>query len=259
MNSIVSYSPVSANQAVFDLLDLDNFTGKRMLDVGAGEGYFIKKIGDFLTYKNTYSLPDHLFACDLNPHNFKDDRIPCQYMNFNQPLPYPDNFFDYTVSIEVIEHLENQFSFISELVRITKPGGKVIVTTPNLLNINSRLKYFYSGFTLLFDPLPLDEKNEVHTTGHIHPVTLYYLFYIFHHSGLRKITLHTDRVKRSGLFYLLPFYPIIKTFFFLYRLKDEQKKKRCFEGKRHDFSFAQTPLNAFVPETIILSGEKSPD
>jgi hypothetical protein len=101
--------------------------------------------------------------------------------------------------VEVVEHLEDQFHFARELHRVTRPGGRAIVTTPNLLNLNSRLRFLANGFWLLFDPLSLSSRDPVHTAGHIHPVTAYYLAYLFYRAGFRDVRLHTDRHKRSAM------------------------------------------------------------
>ncbi|MFN3780725.1 MAG: methyltransferase domain-containing protein [Candidatus Kapaibacteriota bacterium] len=45
-------------------------------------------------------------------------------------LPFKDNTFDCVVASEVVEHLEEPRKFISELLRIVAPNGKVILTTP---------------------------------------------------------------------------------------------------------------------------------
>lgn len=48
-----------------------------------------------------------------------------------EALPAEDGAFDVAVSVDVQEHLENPGAFLRELVRITRPGGHVVVTTPN--------------------------------------------------------------------------------------------------------------------------------
>lgn len=54
-----------------------------------------------------------------------------QVIDANQPLPFEDNQFDLIWSSEVIEHLADPAQTLTELRRITKPGGEIILTTPN--------------------------------------------------------------------------------------------------------------------------------
>ncbi len=49
--------------------------------------------------------------------------------SFNH-LDYPDRFFDRIVSIDCLEHIEDPIVFTHELHRITKLGGRVIITIP---------------------------------------------------------------------------------------------------------------------------------
>ncbi len=46
-------------------------------------------------------------------------------------LPYPDASFDRVITIDVHEHLDAPNAFNSEVHRVTKPGGQVIMTVPN--------------------------------------------------------------------------------------------------------------------------------
>ncbi|RYC71116.1 MULTISPECIES: class I SAM-dependent methyltransferase [Spirosoma] len=45
--------------------------------------------------------------------------------------PLPDNTFDFIVTFQVIEHIENDDLFIREAHRVLKPGGKLLLTTVN--------------------------------------------------------------------------------------------------------------------------------
>ena len=54
-------------------------------------------------------------------------------------LPIADDESDVTVAVETIEHLENPRAFMRQLTRITRPGGIVVVTTPNQLSALSLL------------------------------------------------------------------------------------------------------------------------
>jgi len=99
-------------------LDLvKNGEGKIALDLGCRDGYWSKKLEE-LGYEVT--------AADI-----ESDYPKCQFINANKTFPFSDNRFDLVWSTEVIEHLENPEFSLSEMKRILKPGGKIILTTPN--------------------------------------------------------------------------------------------------------------------------------
>jgi SAM-dependent methyltransferase len=54
-------------------------------------------------------------------------------------VPLPDGFADVVAAVETIEHLENPRAFARELTRLARPGGWVVVTTPNQLSLLSKL------------------------------------------------------------------------------------------------------------------------
>lgn len=60
-------------------------------------------------------------------------------------LPLADGAADVTAAVETIEHLDNPRAFMRELARITKPGGWVVVTTPNQLSALSLLTLIAKG------------------------------------------------------------------------------------------------------------------
>lgn len=57
----------------------------------------------------------------------------------------PDSAGDVVASVETIEHLENPRALVRELVRLAKPGGWVIITTPNQLSFSSLACLFLKG------------------------------------------------------------------------------------------------------------------
>ncbi len=50
------------------------------------------------------------------------------------PYPFEDNEFDLIVSRHVVEHIPDVMAFITELYRITKPGGRIKLVTPHYTN-----------------------------------------------------------------------------------------------------------------------------
>jgi SAM-dependent methyltransferase len=49
-------------------------------------------------------------------------------------LPFPNGRFDAIVAMGVIEYLESDAKALDELVRVLRPGGRIVVTTPNLIS-----------------------------------------------------------------------------------------------------------------------------
>jgi SAM-dependent methyltransferase len=48
-------------------------------------------------------------------------------------LPHASEQFDLAIAIEVIEHVEHKARFVSEILRVLRPGGRLFLTTPNPL------------------------------------------------------------------------------------------------------------------------------
>jgi SAM-dependent methyltransferase len=96
-------------------------------------------------------------------------------------LPLDDAAADATAAVEVIEHLENPRAFCRELVRVTKPGGWVVVTTPNQVSMLSLLTLLLKGRFSAFQ----DNAYPAHRTALL-PIDL---VRIGRECGLRDIAL----------------------------------------------------------------------
>ena len=180
----------------------------KILDVGAGKGSFAHTLGGL--YEGAGLVPkEHLFACDVDPTSFQYGAIDCQALGSDGILPFETDTFDVVLSIEVVEHVEDQFLFMRELRRVAKPGALVVVTTPNTHNINSRVRNLTWSFPLLYDPLPLSSHDAKHLGGHIHPISPYFLCYNASRAELESIEIFGDRRKRSAYGLLLFFGPLV--------------------------------------------------
>jgi SAM-dependent methyltransferase len=58
----------------------------------------------------------------------------------SEPYPFDESSADAVVSIETIERVENPRALIREMARIVRPGGWIVVTTTNQLNIPGKLR-----------------------------------------------------------------------------------------------------------------------
>ncbi|MFM2061310.1 MAG: hypothetical protein RLZZ507_980 [Cyanobacteriota bacterium] len=105
--------------------------GGVLVDVGCGSGRLWSFVGNL---SNRYIGVDVIRYPDLPA---EIEFVPLNLDTGKAPLP--DSFADVVCAVETIEHLENPRAFVRELVRLAKPGGLVIVTTPNQLSLLSKL------------------------------------------------------------------------------------------------------------------------
>ena len=233
MATIKASSHRSTNEQVFKIITSEDILGKRILDVGAGKGYMAQLLGKHVQKKGG-SPSEIITACDLFPEYFSYEEIACKKMEFVNELPFHDGIFNVAYAIEVIEHLKNPYDFIQEMFRVVKPGGRVIITTPNILNLASRLSYLLTGFFELFSPLSFDRKDARHQWGHIMPLNAYYLNHAMRTCGCRKTELYIDRLKRSSLFLFLLLLPVLKISSFWYSQRLRRKKPVIYQDNKQE-------------------------
>lgn len=97
----------------------------RLLDIGCGTGAFRRVIADMVA--------EYVGVDIARYEGFPSDATFIRADLGRPSWPIEDEFADITVSLETIEHVENPRSFIREIFRVTKPGGLIVVSTPNQL------------------------------------------------------------------------------------------------------------------------------
>jgi len=112
---------------VFDeLLDNCYIGGKKFLEVGCGLGFFSQ---------NAVELGAKVTGVDIGSRliNKVKKKIPKGkfLVASASDLPFPNASFDVVLCTEVLEHVEDQDTALSELVRVLKNGGVLVVTSPN--------------------------------------------------------------------------------------------------------------------------------
>ena len=224
-------------------------SGGRHLDIGAGRGELIQKL--------CHSMPLSSSACDFHVERFSVAGRPCAQVNLNyESLPYPDAQFDLVTCSEVVEHVENYRALLREVFRVTANGGTVVVTTPNVLNANSRFRYLVSGFANLFGPLPVRNDKLYSTGGHITPIPYFYLAHALLDAGFDKPELSIDKVQKTSVFWLVflaPFIFLCKHRFMT--LERTKFKTITTENEPHVAVHFSWPL--LVGRTIVVSAVKS--
>lgn len=138
-------------------LDERRVSGEALLDVGCGGGHlrpfvrerFARYVGIDVVHYEDFPAEAEFERIDLNTGR----------------VSLPDDAADVVVSVETIEHLENPRAFMRELVRLAKPGGWILVTTPNQLSLLSLMtlliKKRFSAFQDIHYPAHLTALLEV--------------------------------------------------------------------------------------------------
>ncbi|HEY8240258.1 MAG TPA: class I SAM-dependent methyltransferase [Kiritimatiellia bacterium] len=219
----------------------------RILDVGAGEGYFAK-----LLKERGYQVE----ACDYLQDLFKVKEVPFHKSDLNQAIPLPDNSYDAVVSIEVLEHLENHVRFMQEVVRVTKPGGLIVLTTPNVLSLPSRWHFFLYGYTDCA-PRPLDPRLKEYYMQHINPISVPEILFLLERFGAEMVDLKANRIRRGAVVPWLFLYPIFAIFLRGKLLRS--KYRDMHDVYRRHIKWVLHPANLLGRITIAVGRKKAND
>lgn len=105
----------------------ERFITGDLLEVGCGEG---RGIDLMLPKANTFTAVDKIESALVK---LRQKYPTASFLSSNIPplSALADNSFDVVVSFQVIEHIDNDHLFLQELQRVVRPGGTVLITTPN--------------------------------------------------------------------------------------------------------------------------------
>jgi SAM-dependent methyltransferase len=212
-------------KAVTDLLADVPGQGKTLLDVSCKEGDVLQALkprGFVLRGTNFEAQGSTAWGPAL-------DGIPIDYgIDLLRRLPYDDASFDVVLLVEVIEHLENHRAALGELARVLKPGGVLILTTPNIMRLNSRFHFFLSGYHktkrrfIPFDT-PLSQAHRFHN----YPIDLPILYYLCRQHGLVLERLGKGKVKGYSRFLLIVFgLPVMAYTWYTLRIRERNPVRR---------------------------------
>lgn len=113
-----------------------------LLEIGCGEGRGVEllapKVKSYTAVDKIGEVVENLSA-KYPKSNFIQANIP--------PLPFEDNSFDTIISFQVIEHIKDDSTYLEEINRILKPGGKAYVSTPNIKTTLSRNPWHIREYT----------------------------------------------------------------------------------------------------------------
>jgi SAM-dependent methyltransferase len=214
------------------------------LDIGAGHGELIALMRSRFELRSS--------ACDYTDTLMKLPDISVKIADLsNENLPFPDESFDLVTCTEVIEHLEHYRSTLRDIHRALKPGGTLVLTTPNILNLKSRVRFLIFGFYNLFGPLHVSE-SELHSTGgHINPVSYFFLSHSLLDAGFKNIEVSIDKKQGTSIAWLLPLWIPIQLFSKL-TLRKEKKKYETVDEHNESYVLQMNGLGMLLGRTIVV-------
>jgi 2-polyprenyl-3-methyl-5-hydroxy-6-metoxy-1,4-benzoquinol methylase len=168
----------------------------RLLDVPAGEGALAKRL---------IELGFDVACCDLYPQIFKLGAAENKKGDLDGELPYDAASFDHIVCVEGLEHIENPANAIREFSKLLRPQGNLIVSVPNIMNIEERLKWLFSGYTSHFKPLSIQAREKIardfggieEVALHVNPISYSEVRYLLETNGFAIEKLFADKPKKN--------------------------------------------------------------
>lgn len=156
----------------------------RILEIAGASGtvsMYLRKLGydAILTDIETEALNRAKEKCSI---------LECKVLDASRPFPFEDNSVHAIYAGEIIEHLFDTGLFFLECARCLKPGGVLILTTPNLATLQDRIRFVFGK-----SPRQVDPVHE-YLYLHIRPFTVSKLKEIARKYNFTGLTIRTNMV-----------------------------------------------------------------
>ncbi len=221
---------------------------KRVLDLSCGDGGTARLLSEnaFKVVATEYDHPPF-----LGNHILRVGGV-----NLNRPLPFKSGIFDGVNLTEVIEHIEDQPRLIREIERVLKIGGVFVVSTPNVLNVLSRLRFLFTGF-VRGRVRPVHYTRGPGQAPNIYLIHFYELYYLLFHYGFVVEELKRTQVKFAPVF----FAPFLYPFMWLFSLEaviraEKDPRQRLINWQILKYFFS-VPL--LFSDNIVVKARKKTD
>lgn len=182
---------------------VNGFNGDSVLDVGCGSGNITK------CFNGT------VVGVDISEEAIRQAQekgINCKVSDLNTRLDFDDNSFDVVSCQQTIEHVYNTEVLMEEIKRVLKPGGHLVISTPNMNMWLNRI-----AVPLGFQPFYTDVANariygnrfkmtihkNLNFAGHIRLMNLWSLKELIEKHGMKLIKHYGSTSFKNKLFVLI--------------------------------------------------------
>lgn len=100
-------------------------TGRRVLEVGCGLGMYTAQ------YRRRFNAEVEAFDVEFARVAQARATTPHALIAAGEAMPYAANTFDVVIANEVIEHVADDRATVAEMVRVCRPGGRIVIFCPN--------------------------------------------------------------------------------------------------------------------------------
>lgn len=164
-----------------EVVEKDNPDNNKLLSLGCSTGVYEEEM------KNQLGLD--VYGVDSGVNTLitaRSREIEPINSDVSSPLPFRDKSFDFVFAGELVEHVFDTRKFLTEINRVLKPGGYVVLTTPNLARLDDRFK-------LLVGKTP-KQTSPMHPflSMHIRPFTYDSLKHSLSETGFEKFKLKSN-------------------------------------------------------------------
>jgi ubiquinone/menaquinone biosynthesis C-methylase UbiE len=223
---------------------------KIVIDIPAGNG---------VTTEILLELDAKVEPFDLFPEYFMLKNIECKRADIMEKIPVADNYADWVVCQEGIEHFSDQLKAFKEFSRILKIEGKLLITTPSYSNLSAKISYLlFESETL--KQMPPNEIDDIWMSdkaiteelyhGHIFLLGVQKLRILAKLAGFRIKEIRYIRISKSSLFLFPFFYPFIFVSSYVRYFRNLRKHKEISMQSKKDVYKEQLKIN-IDPRTLL--------
>jgi ubiquinone/menaquinone biosynthesis C-methylase UbiE len=110
--------------------ELDIHESDRIIDLGCGDGFFIFLLKSLFPNLQIQGVDNDAWALERAKERVNDKKLKLQLVDL-QNLSLKENYFDKAFMTEVLEHVPNDKKALTQIYKILKPNGMLILTVPS--------------------------------------------------------------------------------------------------------------------------------